>query len=66
MSGLNLSRLSKTAPMPNVTLHGAGVAYSIASLFPCAIVTYLWAIKAEKSFRCKGEDVVVRTLETVR
>ncbi|GGF51560.1 MFS transporter [Aliidongia dinghuensis] len=44
----------------------AGVAYSIASLFPCAIVTYLWAIKAEKSFRSKGEDVVARALETAR
>jgi MFS family permease len=44
----------------------AGVAYSIASLFPCAIVTYLWAIKAEKTFRSKGEDVVVRGLEAVR
>jgi MFS family permease len=38
----------------------AGVIYSIASLLPCTVVTSIWAIRAEKSFRRVSEDAIVR------
>ncbi len=35
----------------------AGVIYSIASLIPCAVVTYVWAIKVETSFKKSNEGI---------